>query len=110
MRAAEYLKIKQIPYSKFRVNAINPDIIKKSLNINLLSTESNNKYLTLKKTNFRLRIKFNQKYNVENVLQDLTKISKYFVNVCDLHPCPKTYALFHVLKNRNYGLSVNYLL
>jgi hypothetical protein len=64
LKAAKYLKTKDILYYKFRVNAKGEDAVKKYFNINLLPIEDKNQYLALRKTNIKLRMKLSPKYNI----------------------------------------------
>lgn len=67
--------------------------------------------LSLRKTNLKFKITVDLKRSTaEKVLNSLGKLMNQLVSVCDLYPCPKTYAMLWVLKKRENISSVNTLL
>ena len=65
--------------------------------------------MVLRKTNLTGKIYLDDPSQLNSVLTELNKLSAILETECNLHPCPKTYALFTVLKNR-VGKTVNSLL
>lgn len=67
--------------------------------------------LAVRKTNLKLKISFNPKdISFESVATQLSKLGRQLATICNLYPCPKTYAMFHAFKSRGELTSVNALL
>lgn len=66
--------------------------------------------MALRKINYSVTIDLDDQIKALEVINSLKKILKHTVTLCDLYPCPKTYALFTVMKNRMGGTTVNDLL
>lgn len=109
LRAIKYLKIKGYTFSPILITTKPGERLKKSLKFNLVESAAN-QTLCLRKTNLNISIKLTAKSSLTNVLDSLKGIGRRLLNKCGLHPCPKTYALFHVLKNRKILPTVNLLL
>lgn len=50
-----------------------------------------------------MTIKLTARFGLERAFKELSQLSRKLVSSANLYPCPKTFALFHVLKNRKLG-------
>jgi len=66
--------------------------------------------MVLRKTNYTVTVQLDERNTAMAVMNHLNKILKQVIGICDLYPCPKTYALFSVIKNRMVGVTINDLL
>ena len=80
------------------------------MRINVVGSENAEQIIVLKKTNVTLSISLNQKVTTEWIMRELSSLGPYLTTHCGLYPCPKTYALVHVLKNRKLAPTANAIL
>ena len=110
LKAVKYLKTKNIPFPTVTITHSDKVELPKSIRMNLFDCGSNaRKMMILRKTNLLGKISLEDSSQLQSTLDYLSKLSPKIVSECNLYPCPKTYALFHVLKNR-MGRTVNSLL
>jgi hypothetical protein len=66
--------------------------------------------MVLRKTNYSVTIQLDDRNTPIVVMSQLNKALRQLAGLCDLYPCPKTYALLAVMKSRMVGVSLNDLL
>jgi hypothetical protein len=111
LKAIKFLRDKKIAFPTVKITQNNQDVLDKSTRINLVdSTDQQKRTVVLRKTNIAVKLQIGQKTNLSEVLNALSKATKKLISLCGLYPCPKTYALFTVLKNRMGPTTVNTLL
>jgi hypothetical protein len=110
--AIEYLRKKSIPYPSCRFSVSYDNPLENSLRLSVVSSEETKQsMLSLRKTNLKFKITIDQRRtSAEEVIDSLKKLSSQLVSLCDLYPCPKTYAMLFVLKKRGDIPSVNILM
>lgn len=101
LKAVKFLQTKKIAYPTTKVTHKAGSFLAQSLKIHLLALGSDSrKLMVLRKTNFVGKIPLNEVADVGPIMSELSKLGAKLTTECNLFPCPKTYALFHVLKNR----------
>lgn len=109
LRAVKFLQQRKISHSPVSISQ-NFGKETQSLAINVIPSEELQQLVVLKKSNIMVDIRLQEGQNIEEAISKVKKSLSGLKTQFGLHPCPKTYALFHVLKNRKLGASVNDLL
>ena len=108
MRGVKFLEKKNVPFPNTRITSNSGSVLENSLRVNFVDLgQDTRKVMVLRKTNLNLKVNLDERVTLAFVISELIKMSGKLVTECGLYPCPKSYALLNVLKNRQPGSTVN---